>query len=482
MQELIDRALDAAQRGGAGYADIRLVERTTESLTVKNGNLAEASSDRSAGFGVRVLVNGAWGFAGSSRLEREEVERVTADALAIARASGLATREPIVLDDTPPVVAEYRTPFAEDPFAVPIDEKLRILFEADETMGRVAGITLRSGSMEAGREHKTFASTEGARIEQDLVEVGAGIEATAVNESEVQRRSFPQSAGGQHVSGGFEAIRGWRLTENAERIAEEAVALLEAPQCPSGEMTLIIDSPQLALQVHESCGHPIELDRVLGMEASFAGTSFLTVDNLDRLQYGSELVNMEADATAPGGLGTFGFDDEGVPAQKVPIVSAGRFVGYLTSRETAPIIGRRSMGSSRASGWNVIPLIRMTNVNLLPGAAGSLDDLIADTSEGLFISTNHSWSIDDRRLNFQFGAEIGWLIRDGRLAEMVKNPTYTGITPRFWGSCDAICGPEEWTLWGVPNCGKGEPMQTHRVGHGAAPARFRGVQVGVGRW
>jgi TldD protein len=482
MQELIDLALDAAQRAGAGYADIRLVERNTESLTVKNGKLAEASSDRSAGFGVRVLVEGAWGFAGSSRLERAEVERVTRQAVAIAQASGLATREPIVLDDSPPAVAVYRTPFVEDPFAVPLDEKLRFLFETDASMGKVAGITLRTSSMEAGRERKTFASTEGAHIEQELVEVGAGIEATAVNDSEVQRRSYPQSAGGQHVTGGFEAIRELRLADNAQRIAEEAVALLDAPQCPSGEMTLIIDSPQLALQVHESCGHPIELDRVLGMEASFAGTSFLTVDKLDRLQYGSELVNLEADATAPGGLGTFGFDDEGVAAQKVPIVSAGRFVGYLTSRETAPIIGRRSMGSSRASGWNVIPLIRMTNVNLRPGAAGSLEDLIADTANGLFISTNHSWSIDDRRLNFQFGTEIGWLIRKGRLTQMVKNPTYTGITPRFWGSCDAICGPSEWHLWGVPNCGKGEPMQTHRVGHGAAPARFRGVQVGVGRW
>ncbi|MDQ2854430.1 MAG: TldD/PmbA family protein [Chloroflexota bacterium] len=482
MQELINLSLDAAQRAGAGYADIRLVERETESLTVKNGDLAEASSDRSAGFGVRVLVDGAWGFAGSSRLEREEVERVTRDAVAIARASGLAAREPIVLDDSPPANGTYSTPFREDPFTVSLDEKLRLLFETDAVMGKVAGITLRTSSMEAGRERKTFASSEGAHLEQELLEVGAGIDATAVNDSEVQRRSFPQSAGGQHVTGGYEAIRELGLAENAQRIAEEAVALLDAPQCPSGEMTLIIDSPQLALQVHESCGHPIELDRVLGMEASFAGTSFLTLDKLDQLQYGSELVNIEADATAPGGLGTFGFDDEGVAAQKVPIVSAGRFVGYLTSRETAPIIGRRSMGSSRASGWNVIPLIRMTNVNLLPGNAGSLEDLISDTADGLFISTNHSWSIDDRRLNFQFGAEIGWLIKDGHLTQMVRNPTYTGITPRFWGSCDAICGQSEWHLWGVPNCGKGEPMQTHRVGHGAAPARFRGVQVGVGRW
>jgi len=482
MQELIDLALDAAQRRGAGYADIRIVERSTESLTVKNGDLAQAGSDRSAGFGVRVLVDGSWGFAGSSQLEADEVERVTRDAIAIATASGLAMREPIVLDDSPPVTATYATPFAEDPFAVPLDEKLAILFDADATMGRTRGVTVRSGSMEAAHERKTFASSEGARIEQELMEVGAGIEATAARENDVQRRSFPQSAGGQHVTGGFETVRAMGLADNAQRIAEEAVALLDAPQCPSGEMTVIIDSPQLALQVHESCGHPIELDRVLGMEASFAGTSFLTLDKLDELQYGSELVNIDADATVPGGLGTFGYDDEGIVAQKVPIVAAGRFVGYLTSRETAPIIGRRSMGSSRASGWNVIPLIRMTNVNLRPGEAGTLDDLISDTNDGLLLSTNHSWSIDDRRLNFQFGTEIGWRIRNGHLAEMVRNPTYTGITPRFWGSCDAICGPSEWVLWGLPNCGKGEPMQTHRVGHGAAPARFRGVQVGVGQW
>jgi TldD protein len=482
MQDLIDLALDAARSSGAGYADVRVVERQTESLTVKNGNLAEASSNRSAGFGVRILLDGAWGFSGSSRMERAEVERATREAVAIARASALATREPIVLDDSPPMVATYRTPFREDPFAVPLDEKLRILFETDEEMAKVAGVTLRQSSMEFGRERKTFASTEGARIEQEILDSGAGIEAMAFNDDEVQRRSYPQSAGGQHVTGGFEAVRDLRLRDHAQRIGEEAVALLAAPQCPSGEMTLIVDSPQLALQVHESCGHPIELDRVLGMEASFAGTSFLTLDKLDQLQYGSEIVNMEADATAPGGLGTFGFDDEGVAAQKVPIVSAGRFVGYLTSRETAPIIGRRSMGSSRASGWNVIPLIRMTNVNLRPGNAGGLDDLIADTSEGLFVSTNLSWSIDDRRLNFQFGTEIGWLIKDGRLTQMVKNPTYTGITPRFWGSCDAICDASAWRLWGVPNCGKGEPMQTHGVGHGAAPARFRGVQVGVGQW
>lgn len=482
MNDLIELALDAADHGGAGYADIRISERETESLTVKNGALQAADSTRSAGFGVRVLVDGAWGFAASSLLEPDEVTRVTREALDVARASGLARREPVVLDDTPPITDSYRTLLEEDPFEVSLDEKLAILMDADAAMAGVAGVAVREGTIEAAREHKTFASSAGARIEQQLNECGAGIEATAVDAAESQVRSYPNSSGGQHVTGGFEAIRAMRLPDHGQRIAEEAVQLLGAADCPSGEMTIVIDSSQVALQVHESCGHPIELDRVLGMEASFAGTSFLTLDKLGKLQYGSPIVNIDADATAPGGLGTFGFDDEGVPAQNVPIVSGGLFVGYLTSRETAPMIGRRSMGSARASGWNVIPLIRMTNVNLRPGEAGSLDDLIADTDDGLFLSTNRSWSIDDRRLNFQFGTQVGWRIRHGKLAEMIKNPTYTGITPQFWGSCDAICDASEWQLWGVPNCGKGEPMQTHRVGHGASPARFRNVRVGVGRW
>ncbi len=480
-EELGGLALDAAERAGADYADCRVVERETEALHVKNGALESSSADRSAGFGVRVLRNGAWGFAGSALLEPDEVERVAREAVSIAAASATVPGAPVVLDDTPPAVGSFRTRYREDPFAVPLEEKLGILFAADEAMARVPGIAVREGNIEIARERKRFVSSEGAAIDQELMEAGAGIEVSAVSDGDMQQRSYPNSSGGQHVTGGFEAIRAMALAEHGERIAEEAVALLSAPECPSGEMTIVVDSSQMALQVHESCGHPIELDRVLGMEASFAGTSFLTLDKLNQLQYGSEIVNIDADATAPGGLGTFGFDDEGVPAQNVPIVTGGRFVGYLTSRETAPIIGRRSMGSSRASGWNVIPLIRMTNVSLRPGGAGTLEDMIADTADGLYLETNRSWSIDDRRLNFQFGTQVGRLIRNGRLTQLVRNPTYTGITPRFWGSCDAIGSASSWVLWGVPNCGKGEPMQTHRVGHGAAPARFRNVQVGVAR-
>jgi TldD protein len=246
--------------------------------------------------------------------------------------------------------------------------------------------------------------------------------------------------------------------------------------------TIILDGPQAALQVHESCGHPIELDRVLGMEAGFVGKSFLTTDKLNgHYRYGSDVVNLTADATLPGGLGTFGWDDEGVPAQRTPIVTNGIFSGYLMSRDTAPMLGLTSNGCVRADSWNRLPMIRMTNVSLEPGT-WTLDDLIAGTDDGIYMSINKSWSIDDRRLNFQFGVELAYEIKHGKLGRMLKNATYTGITPQFWGSCDAICNHDEWVVWGTPNCGKGEPMQTMRTGHGAAPARFRNVQIGVGSW
>ena len=230
--------------------------------------------------------------------------------------------------------------------------------------------------------------------------------------------------------------------------------------------------------MHESCGHPVELDRVLGTEASFAGTSFLTLEKLGRFHYGSEQVNLVADATVPGALGSFAYDDEGVPGQRTEIVREGLFCGYLSSRETAAQIEGDSSGAMRADGWNRLPLIRMTNINLEPGD-WTLDELIADTKRGLFLGTNTSWSIDDQRLNFQFGTEVAYRIEDGELGELMRNATYTGVTPQFWGSCDAVCDADHWQVWGVPNCGKGEPMQTARVGHGVAPARFRDVRVGV---
>src|SRR5256714_4001 len=478
MKDLAEAALNAAQVKGASYADVRLDEPVQQDIIVKNGQLAAVSDDASEGLGVRVLVDGAWGFAGSARLNKNEVDEVVERAIRIARASARVRSPPVNLG--PPVTSRgsYRTPLERDPFSVPLSEKVDLLLRADAAMGAVKGVGIREGSMEFLRQRKIFASTEGAFIEQELFESGAGIEATATSPDEVQNRSYPNSFGRHQGSGGYEYITAMQLDRHGQRIGEEAVALLTAAQCPSGVKTLILDASQTALQIHESCGHPTELDRVFGMEAAYAGTSFMTPEKLNHLQYGSPQVTITADALTPTGLGTFGWDDEGVPAQRTFLIKEGLFVGYLTSRETASVLGQQSNGTMRADGWNRIPLIRMTNVNLQPGDS-SLEQMIAETKDGVYLCTNRSWSIDDKRLNFQFGTELAYEIKGGKLGQMYRNATYTGITPEFWNSCERIAGPESWTLWGVANCGKGEPMQIGRVGHGAAPARFTNVRVGV---
>jgi TldD protein len=482
MSDLAQRALDTAVQRGADYADVRVVRRADESINVKSGRVEGVSFGESEGFGVRVLVAGAWGFSSSNVLTAAEADRVAADAVRIARASGLALRLRVELDQRPAVRGRFETTLAEDPFALPVDVKIGDLLAADAAMNTVAGIAFTESMYHARREWKTFAASDGSLTEQVITHVGTGIEANAVDGDELQRRSYPD-AGGGYQAAGYEYVRSLDLAGHAAQLAAEAVELLAAPQCPPGRRTIILEPSQLYLQLHESCGHPIELDRVFGTEASYAGTSFLTTDKLESgFRYGSELVNIVADATAAGGLGTFGWDDEGTPAQAVPIVDAGRFVGYLTSRETAPRIGRTSGGAMRADGWNRIPLIRMTNVNLLPQPGMSLADIVADTDDGLLLSSNRSWSIDDRRLNFQFATEVARKIKDGVVGRLLKNATYTGITYEFWRSCDAIADASDWRMLGTPNCGKGEPGQIMHVGHGVSAARFRDVQVGVGKW
>jgi TldD protein len=482
MRDLTERALDTATSLGARYADVRVVRRHDESISVKTGRVEGVASNESEGFGIRVLVDGAWGFASSHVLGPAEADRVAGEAVRIARASATALREPAALDDRPPAYGRYETPVDEDPFDVPLDRKIADLLEADEAAARVEGIAFTESMYAAQREWKTFAATDGSFTEQTITHVGSAVEANAVDGDEHQRRSYPDSGGGWQAAG-YEYIRGLDLTARSGPLAEEAVALLSAPQCPSGRFTVVLDPSQLYLQVHESCGHPTELDRVFGTEASYAGTSFLTTDKLaEGFRYGSDLVTLVADATAPGGMGTFGWDDEGVAAQAVPLVQDGTFVGYLSSRETAPRIGRSSGGAMRADGWNRIPLIRMTNINLLPRPGMSLEDIVADTDDGLYLASNRSWSIDDRRLNFQFATEVAYEIKGGKKGRLFKNPTYTGITYEFWRSCDAVGDERSYVMLGTPNCGKGEPSQTGHVGHAVPGARFRDVRVGVGKW
>ena len=477
LDDFLSRALDLASVQGASYCDVRLVETNQERFVVRSGAVETLSNDESQGIGVRVLVSGCWGFASTNIVAPDEIDRITNVAVEIAKASAQSSTGQVSLG--PPVTSQgvYTTPIRVNPFTISLEDKLGLLLEADARMGSVKGISARTGNLIFIKEHKSFANSEGAHVEQTIYEAGGGIMATARGNGEIQRRSYPQSMRQQGCAG-WEFVDSMDLAGNAERIASEAVALLSAKHCPSGVTTLIVGASQLGLQIHESCGHAIELDRVLGSEAAYAGTSFLTTDKLNNFQYGSEHINITADSVRLPGLGSYGWDDEGVPAQSTPVVQNGQFTGYLTSRETASGLNLIPNGSMRAASWNRIPLIRMNNVSLEPGN-WNLDDLIADTDDGILMEMNRSWSIDDRRFNFQFSTEIGYEIKKGKLGKALRNCTYTGITPEFWNSCDAVCNEELWTMWGIPNCGKGQPGQIGHTGHGAAPARFRNIQVGV---
>ena len=479
MDQLLLSTLDTAKVKGAEYADIRSVETSQERFVVRNGAVETITRDESTGFGVRVLINGAWGFASSPEITADNLNKTTALAIQIAKASASHNRNTVDLGPAVTSKGTYITPIEIDPFKIPLDQKIELLLESDKSMAGVKKIRSRLSSLVFIREHKIFANTEGAYTDQTIYESGGGIQSTAVGDSEVQRRSYPQMNGRQQGCAGWEYITSLDIPGNSEKTAMEAVALLTAEPCPTDIITdVIIGGSQLALQVHESCGHPIELDRVFGEEAAYAGTSFLTPDKLNNFAYGSEYVNITADSLRTPGLGSFGWDDEGVPSQTTPIVRSGQFVGYLMSRESASTLGLTSNGCMRASSWNRLPMIRMTNVSLEAGT-WSLDDLISDTESGIFMETNRSWSIDDRRYNFQFGTEMGYEIKKGKIGKLLKNCTYTGITPEFWNSCDAVCNSDHWVMWGTPNCGKGQPGQIGHTGHGASPARFRNIRVGV---
>ena len=482
MRDIASWALNAASLRGASYADARIADDRSRALSTKNGKVSHASDSESRGIGVRVIAEGAWGFAASDDLSRAAVEATAARAVEIAKASARVKQRDIQLAPEKPVTAEWATPCKIDPFTTSVEQNIDLLLKIDSELRSVAGITLAEANMNFRREEQWLVSSEGANIHQTKYTTGVGYAAYAFAGSEIQKRSFPNSYGGQWQNKGYELIGELKLVENARRVGEEAVALLKAEQCPEGVFNIILDGSQLGLQIHESVGHPIELDRVLGMEANFAGTSFLTLDKLRKLRYGSDLVTIVADARQEHGpgLGTFAFDDEGVPAQCTPIITNGLFTGYLSSRETAHTIGaNRSGGTLRAEGWNRLPIIRMTNVSILPGKKPlTREQLIASTDNGIYMETNKSWSIDDKRYNFQFGCEAGWEIQNGKRTRMLKNPSYSGITTEFWNSMDAICSRDEWVLWGTPHCGKGQPQQVMGTGHGAAPARFRNVKVG----
>ena len=479
MKDRVRRAVDTARQKGAGYADARWVEGRSEELLVKNGALAQGEMRSTRGIGIRVLKNGAWGFASTDRADQASLDAAAARAVEVAEASATVMAAPVELAAEPAAQGSWETPREIDPFTVSREDKLSLLYEIERGLHRDERIKVGQAQMLFDEMKITFVSSEGAELEQDLLASGGGFSVVASDGTTIQRRSFPDSAGGMHLSAGYEVLAEYGMRENVERIADEAVALLSADPCPSGEKDIILDWSQLALQIHESCGHASELDRVLGMEANFAGRSFLTTEKLGNFTYGSEHVNLVADNTLARGLATRGWDDEGVAAQRWHVVEGGQFGAYLTSRELARVEGNtRSRGCNRAEGWNRIPIIRIPNLGLAPGS-WDLDELIADTENGIWMETNRSWSIDQMRLNFQFSTEIGWEIKNGKKTRMLRGCTYQSRTPDFWGACDAVCSDKYWRPFGVMNCGKGEPGQVARMTHGSSPARFRGIKVGV---
>lgn len=471
-----DAALAEASRLGATYADVRAVARTTQSLTSRNGAIADLREDSSVGIGVRVIADGAWGFAaiGGHSLDaaREAVQR----AVATARAAAILQPQPVALPSMASSSGSWETPYERDPFSVPHAERQDLLLRADRgPQGRVVSTT---ASTQAIVIEQRFANSEGAEQTQRFLVCGGGFQATAAGNGDVQVRSAPASFGGQWRGGGWEVFEALALHDHYATTCQEAEALLDADPCPTETTDLILEGSQLALQIHESVGHPLEADRFFGWEDAYAGGSYLSERDIGTREVAAPAVSIHANSTEPGGLGTFGWDDDGVAASQWDLIRDGHLRGALGNRELNGRMNAPSLhAASRAAGWNRLPLVRMVNVSMAPGS-GTLDDLIGSTERGIYMQTNRSWSIDDRRLGFQFGCEVGWEIRDGQLGRMLKNPSYAGVTPTFWRSCDAIAGPQAYELWGFLICGKGQPGQMMMLSHGTSPARFRGVAVG----
>lgn len=479
MLDIAQSAVEAALAKGADYADARINRTCEESLSLRNGEVACAEAPEEFGIGLRVLSGGSWGFA-AAPASAADAGRMVPDlarrATKAARDLSAACVEPVKLAGEAGSVAEYSTPIEIDPFSVSLQDKLDMLRAGDESMQGRDETVVREATLSLRREEQWQTSSEGAALHQVLVRSGAGISTTAAAHGQVERRSYPASFGGHFKSAGWEFIESLKLAEHGERMRDESVALCSAEAAPEGPRTLILGGSQLMLQIHESVGHPNELDRVFGHEVDLAGSSFATTEKLGEYRYGSDIVNLVADSTVPGGLDTRGFDDECVASDRWHVVKDGIFNGYHTSREWANRIGEdKSRGTMRAEGFFNVPIIRITNLSLEPGT-WDFDELLANTEDGaIFADSVKMWSIDQRRLNFQFTCEIGWEVKDGKLHKLLRSPTYQGSTPEFWRSCDAICNEDHWDLWGVPNCGKGNPMQTAEMSHGAAPARFRDV-------
>ncbi|HST03906.1 MAG TPA: TldD/PmbA family protein [Chloroflexia bacterium] len=458
-------ALDEARKAGADYAEARLEDTRTDTIRARNGAVERLSTDRDAGWGIHTLAGAGWGFASTSLLTASAIRDTARLAVEIAQAGASRRKSRSDLSLMPTHQGEYSTPMERDPFEVTWQERIELATEATNRISSGGDrVKVATSMIYAERHDKLYMNTLGARLKQEITYEFFDIAGVAVDDTGYSyRRSLNDMS-----QAGWEFIEKQDLFAEGSRVGREAHALVVAPQAPSGPRQVVIASDFVALLVHESCGHPTELDRVLGWEAAFAGTSFLMPEMRGKFRYGSPLVNMTADSLLPGGCGTFGWDDEGTPAQRSPLVQEGIFTGYLSSRESALVLGEKSNGCGRATSWGRIPIVRMVNVSLEPGS-GTASDLIAGVDDGLYVETPSSWSLDDKRMNFHFSAELCREIKGGKLGELRKGASFQGRTPAFWGSVRGIAGKNEWRAWGFPHCAKGEPLQLCPVSHGASP-------------
>jgi TldD protein len=484
-KELAALALDTARKLGATYADVRInryrsqvvtMRSQTDRSTGKLNHVPSVSDGETYGFGVRVLANGAWGFAASNSATREEVARAAKEAVAIAKANASLRREPIRLAAVGSYQEVYSTPIAKDPFTVPIGEKLDLLRRAGEEAKKTAGVFLATGFIAQRVEHRWFASTDGSQIEQHVYQIAPEITATAVEQGRKQKsRTYRPHP----VTAGYEAVERADIVGNARRVGEEAVNHLKAPSVSPGKKDLVLLPTHLGLTIHESIGHSTELDRALGYEANFAGTSFLTPEKLGKFRVGAEIVNFNGDRIRKESLSTCGFDDDGVKTRQFPIIKSGIFVGYQTIRDQAHLIGQtESMGCCYADSYASVPFQRMPNVWLEPAkSATTLENLVSGVDDGVLIDGRGSYSIDHQRYNFQFGGDAFWEIKGGKIGAMIADVAYQSRTPDFWSACDGIGGENLWENVGLNADGKGQPGQLNAMSHGCAPARFRQINV-----
>jgi TldD protein len=477
LDDILKRALAAATRAGATYADVRIVRHRRERVRAREDRVEGIGSSEDYGLGVRVIAGGAWGFAATPSVTARDAERIAGLAVDIAKANSALAKRPVQLAPVPANVDVWQTALTKDPFKIPLEDKAELLLAINREAMKVAGVKFASSSVATHAEWKLFASTDGAYLEQEIVRIEPAYVVTAVDSKrgEFATREHPVSP----RQAGWEYVEAAPLVADARRIGEEAVEKLKAPSVEPGKRDLVIDPSNLWLTIHESIGHATELDRALGYEANFAGTSYATPDKLGKLEIGAPILTFYADKTTPGGLATCGYDDDGVATGRWNLVDKGRFVGYQTTREQAAWIRETaSRGTCYADGYASIPFQRMPNVSLAPGGKDrSIDDLIAATDDGIAILGDGSWSIDHQRFNFQFGGQVFWEIKHGKKTRMLKDVAYQANTIEFWHACDQLGGSSAWRLGGAMTDGKGEPMQTNAVSHGCPPARFRRINV-----